>query len=388
MYRTKLLIVALFLVGIAVTGFECASTELTSARLYIQQKNYPKALDALHQEVTKNPKSYEGYYLLGYVNGELGHYDEMIGDFDKSLAISKEYEKSITDSKRYYWAQAYNKGVDFFQKAGKVSNKDSVQVNYDRSAHEFKMATKLEPDSVAAYQNLAFVYINQRELDSAIAPLKKIVSTQHGLDGYRYLGEIYYEKASKLDTKYSSSKDVQDSVQAQDYYKKAIDVLQEGRKYFPHNSELLGYLSNSYIGAHQIQIALNAFKAGVEEDPGNKYYRYNYGVVLLNNDNFPVAAEQFEKALEIDSTYENAMYNLAVTYVKWGTKINKDAQEKDEKAPLNKTKYEQALPYLEHLVKMRDDNVSLWDLLGKVYAVLGQQQKAQDAFNKADALRK
>ena len=43
------------------SGYQCSSTELTSAKLYIQQKNLDKALDALEKEVAKNPK-YK-YYL-------------------------------------------------------------------------------------------------------------------------------------------------------------------------------------------------------------------------------------------------------------------------------------------------------------------------------------
>ncbi len=388
MYRTKLLIVALFLVGMTITGFECASTELTSAKLYIQQKNYPKAVEALNEEVQKNPKSYEGYYLLGYVKGELGNYEEMMTDFDKSLAINNEYEKSITDSKRYYWAQAFNRGVDYFQKATKAANEDSAKINYGKSANDFEMAVQLEPDSISTYQNLAFVYINQKDYDKAMVPLKKIIDKIHGLDGYRYLGEILYDKATVSETKYKSSKDAADSVEAQKYFNQAINTLEEGRKYYPHNSELLLLLSNSYIGANKIDVALNAFKTGVEEEPNNKFYRYNYGVVLLGNDNYQDAATQFEKAIEIDSTYESALYNLAVTYVKWGTHINKVAQEKDEKAPIDKSKYESALPYLERLVVMKDNDASLWEILGKVYTVLGYEQKAQNAFNKADALRK
>ena len=388
MYRSKLLIIALFLIGITVTGFECASTELTSARLYIQQKNYTKALTALQEEVQKNPKSDEGYYLLGYVNGELGNFKDMVDAFDKSIAISKQFESNINDSRKYFWAQAFNHGVAFFQKANTAKDKDSAQVDYGKSATAFELAGLIEPDSIDTYKNLAFVYINQQDYDKAMVPLQKIIDKEHGIDGYRYLGEILYDKATSLKSKYQNSKDVQDSVKAQEYYNQAIDLLKEGRKYYPDNSELLLLLSNSYIGAHKIDIAISAFKEGVAKEPGNKYYHYNYGVLLLGNNDFQDAETQFKQAIQIDSAYQNAIFNLAVTYVKWGTYLNKIAQEKDEKAPLDKSKYEQALPYLEHLVQMKNNDASLWELLGKVYTVLGEQQKAQSSFQKADDLRK
>jgi tetratricopeptide (TPR) repeat protein len=74
--------IALALVAIlSFTGFQCSSTEMTSAKLYIQQKNYDKALEVLNKEVTKNPKSDEGYYYMGVVYIEMEKYDDMLGGF-------------------------------------------------------------------------------------------------------------------------------------------------------------------------------------------------------------------------------------------------------------------------------------------------------------------
>ena len=328
MYRSKILMAAVLLIGIVFTGFQCASTELTSAKLYIQQKNYDKALEALKKEVAKNPKSDEGYYLLGVVYGEKGEIKDMADAFKHSLEASNQYEKQINDAKKYHWANLFNRGVGYYQKANNASNKDSGKVFFDKSKVAFQDAIMLEPDSADTYKNLAFVFMSEQDYDAAVAPLQKIIEKDKALDGYRYLGEIYYDKASKLKSKYETSKDAQDSVQAMEYYTKAINVLQEGRKVYPNNGDLLLLLSNSYIGANKIDVAIDAFKAGVEQDPGNKYYHYNYGVLLLGAKDYEKAAVQFKKALDIDSTYENAVYNMAVTYVRWGTELNKEATDK------------------------------------------------------------
>ncbi len=394
MHRSKLFIIAVLLVGLGITGFQCASTEITSAKLYIQQKNYTKALDALEMEVQKNPKSDEGYYLMGYVDGELGKYDAMIDAYNKSTAISNQYEKNIKDSRKYFWAQLFNQGVGYFQKGNNEKDKDSAAVMFDKSIEAFKTAVKLEPDSADTYKNLAFVYMTEQNYDDAVAPLQKLIDKEHSLDGYKYLGEIYYDKATKLKAKYQDSKNVEDSTAYMDYFNKAITVLQDGRKNFPNNSDLLLYLSNSYIGAHKIEVAIDAFKAGVEQDPQNKYYRYNYGVLLLGAKDYQSAETQFKKALEIDPNYQNALYNLAVTYVKWGADLNKVAEDSNKanpNAPVDqsyKEKYQEALPYLEKLVKVKSDDAQMWELLGRVYTILGNQDKATEAFKEADKLRK
>ncbi len=391
MDRSKYFFVFILLIGLAVTGFQCASTEMTSAKLYIQQKNYTKAIESLKKEVTKNPNSDEGYYLLGYVNGELGNYDDMMDAYNKSLGISSQFKANIMDSRKYFWAQLFNQGVGYFQKANNNKDKDSAKVLFDKSIFAFNTAIKLEPDSADTYKNLAFVYMTQEKYDDAIKPLQTLLGKQKTLDGYKYLGEIYYDKATKLKTEYDNTHNAQDSVQSMDYFNKTIDLMQEGRKTFPSNSELLLLLSNSYIGAHKIEVAIDAFKEGVEREPNNKYYRYNYGVLLLGAKDYKTAEEEFKKAIEIDPEYQNAIYNLAVTYVKWGADLNKVNENKSTDAPADTAyiaKYRAAVPYLEKAVEMKSNDASMWELLGRVYTVLGNQDKATEAFNKADQLRK
>ncbi len=388
MYRSKLLIAIALLIGIAVTGFQCSSTELTSAKLYIQQKNYDKAIEALQKEVQKNPKSDEGYYLLGVVQGEKDNYSEMIDAFNKSLAISDKFKSQINDQKKFYWANLFNKGVKNFQNGTNSQNDDSAKVFFDKSINAFQYAVQLEPDSADTYKNLAFVYLSAGKYDEAVEPLQKLIDKEKSADGYRYLGEIYYNKGQQLKDQYKTSENTQDSVQAQEYYNKAISVLEEGRKVHPNNTDILLLLSNSYIAANKISVAIDAFKAGVEQDPENKYYRYNYGVLLLGSEKYEQAVEQFKKAVEIDPEYQNAIYNLAVSYVKWGTVLSKENEDAENPNMEYKEKYKLALPYLEKVVEMRTDDAATWELLGRVYTVLNMNDKATNAFNKADELRK
>jgi|YelNatPaOPRAMG01_1025707.scaffolds.fasta_scaffold01067_3 tetratricopeptide (TPR) repeat protein len=389
MFRTKFLIIGLFLIGLTITGFECSSTELTSARLYIQQKNYPKALEVLHEEVTKNPKSDQGYYLMGNVYGELGVYDSMVTALNQSLAISNQYASNIKDLKRYYWAQVYNHGVAFFQKATNTKDKDSAAIDYEKSINSFKDAILIEPDSVDGYKNYAFVLMNQGKYDDAIEPLKTLIAKDSAIEGYKYLGEIYYDKASKLKSKYMETHNVEDSVQALDYFNQTISLLEQARKIYPNNGEILAMLSNSYVNADKTTEALDTFKSSVQQEPNNKYYRYNYGVVLLGTKDYKDAEEQFKKAIEIDPNYENANYNLAVTYVKWGADLAKEAIDKNDTGnTLYKDKYEAAIPLLKKVLETRSEDPSLWELLGRVYTALGQETQAKEAFNKADQYRK
>lgn len=368
-------------------AFQCSSAELTGAKLYIQQKQYEKAKEALLKEVAKNPTSDEGWYLLGYLYGEEGDYSQMIEAFDKSLAASNKFESQILDSKKYYWATSFNKGVSYFNKATKASTKDSTDMYYNQSVDQFNNAILLEPDSVVSYSNLIYSYINMNKVDDAIPVLKKAIKLSPSADMIGLLGQVYNEKASKLMDTFHSTKNTEDSVKAVEMYNNSIKVLEEGRDKFPEDGDILLRLSNAYIGANKLDVAMNAFKAGVKKEPDNKYYRYNYGVLLLNSKDFPAAEEQFSKAVQIDPEYTNAIYNLAVTYVRWGAKMREDMEAAGEVNDSYKEKFSAAIPYLERYLAVNPKEPQIWELLGRVYANIGNEQKSEEAFKKADQYR-
>jgi tetratricopeptide (TPR) repeat protein len=387
MKNSKLLVLGMLFLGIMFLGFQCASTELTSAKLYIQQKNWDKAIETLNTEVTKNPKSDEGYFLLGTVYSEQDNIDKMIESFDKSLAISNKFEKNIEEYKAFQWANNFNRGVSLFQRGSKVTDKDSSQMYYDMAIDAYNKAIMLEPDSGETYRNLAFVYLTTGKTEESVEPLTKLVEIEQAEEGYQYLGEVYYTLGVNMMNTFKIQKNVQDSVKAMEYYNKAIATLEEGTTKYPENAEMIGTKFSAYIGANKLDNALTSAEALVEKDPNNKFNRYNYGVVLLNTDKYPEAETQLLEAIKIDPDYDNAIYNLGVTYVKWGTAMNKEAEQQGTISEDYKKKYEAALPYLEKVVEKDATNVAIWELLGKVYSVLGMTEDANNAFKKADELR-
>lgn len=369
-------------IALALMAFECSSAELTGAKLYINQKQFGKAKEALQKEVAKNPASDEGWWLLGYLYGEEGDYTNMMDAFDKCLKASKKFEKEISDSKKYHWATSFNKGVNLFNKAAKASTQDSLKLMFGKAAEMFNVSNLCQPDSIAGYSNLAMVYVNLGEYDNAIAPLQKAVNLGKNEDAYAMLGQIYIDKANK-------AKEAGDNAKWTEYLDKGLEVLNNGRNKYPENGEILLRYSNALIAANKLDVAMTAFKLGVEKEPDNKFYRYNYGVVLLNSNNFAEAETQFKKAIEIDPKYANAIYNLGVTYVKWGTSYREEAEKKGENVDEAKIKdmFTKAMPHIKAYLELNPKEPALWELLGKIYANLGMKTESDDAFKKADENR-
>jgi tetratricopeptide (TPR) repeat protein len=360
-------------------GYQCGSTELTSAKLYIQQKNYDKALELLQKEVQKNPKSDEGYYLLGVIYGEKEEYERMTDAFNKSLAASKTYQENITELIQFHWAKEFNQAVKSFNAAQSSTNEDSTKIHFDRAANDFQNAILIAPDSTDTYLNLAFVHIQTGSYDKAEETLKKFLERGKSPEAYLYLGRILYDKGvNQKET---------DSLASKESFNKAIQILEEGRKLYPDNSDILGALQNSYIGAERVNESMDVFKQAAESNPDSPQHQYNYGVILLGANQFEEAEQRFKKAIELKPDYSDAHYNLGVTYVEWGNFINEQAENTGEMGAAYKEKYQQALPHLEKVVELQPDNIGGWDALYKVYARLNMMKEAEDAYEKLNKLR-
>jgi len=308
-------------------------------------------------------------------------------NFDQASKVGKKFEKDIQQNRAYHWATSFNKGVAFYNRASKTADKDSTKNFVGLAARQFEYSTLCEPDSLIGYENLTYAYISMGEQEKAVAPMKKMIEVKGSAENYAMLGELYLNEGIKVNNEFLKNKNSQDSVKAFSYYDKAITVLEKGRDIYPEDGNILLLLSNSYINANKIEVAMDAFKAGVQTEPENKYYRYNYGVLLLNDLQFAEAEAQFKKAIEIDPEYTNAIYNLGVTYFRWGLQIRDLAEKQEIESDEYKDKLRLAMPYLEKYLEIGEEDAALWELMGKIYANLGLTEKSNDAFTKADALK-
>lgn len=435
------------------TGFQCASAEMTSAKLYLQRSDWDNAIKSLEQEVANNPKNAEAWFLLGRTRAQKNDFGRMNEAFDRALEIGPAHAQEIRDIRYGYWATYVNMGVDFFNKA-----RDSVEY-YDRAIAAFETAILIIPDSAGTYKNLAFCYLSKNDVPRALPSLEKAFSISPDPLTARYIGEIYYdmglrhkerfegsenkmevrilmtptevqsifgEPTSKSSTKVKKTtkekwvyapfnltlnfednqlksweesgrkeekepkviyKSTAEKDSAMKYFEKALPVLEQARSLDPQDADLLAILSNVYVAAEKTDIAMETFKSGVEADPKNKVFRYNYGVLLLRASDFEKAAAQFRAALEIDSTYDAALYNLGVTYVNWGVHIRESAEDPSKVEVAYKEKFSEGLPYLERMARLRPHDPEAWELLGKVYANLGRSKDAIVAFETADKIR-
>ena len=366
------------------TAFECASAELTGAKMYLNQKQYEKAKETLLKEVEKNPKSDEGWFLLGGIYSEQGNIPEMLKAFDKSLAISKKFEPQIVDYKKYTWQTSFNKGVGFFNSAVKTTAPDSMKVFFEKAIDQFNNSIACEPDSSIGYENVAAAYLNMGKTDESIPVLEKLVSMGKPSFSFARLGQIFLIKGSNSMDTYYTTKNASDSTKALEWYNKAITVLEKGRVKYPADAEILLQLGNAYYSSNKIDVALESFKTLSEKNPDNNQLKYAYGVVLLKSKDYDGATQVLTKVTEADVNNLDANYNLAAAYILWGNDLREAAIKKESGDKSYLEKFKATIPYLLKYLEIKPGESKVWLSLGQVYANLGMKDKAEEAFKKAE----
>lgn len=381
-------IVVLAVIFFATTGFQCGSAETTSARLYMQQKQWEKAEASLLKEVTKNPTNEEAWFLLGQVRLEMRKYNEMNEAYARALEISDTHKPEIARNRLAVWAMMYNEGVGLYNKG-----RDTASY-YDKAIDRFSTAITLVPDSSGTYYVRALSYYAQQKYPEALADLDAAIAKNPEFeDAARLLGQIYYNQAlERLRAK--------DDAGAADAFAKATVGFEKAYQANPGNAENITNLIDVYERTKNSDKAMALTKSAVEKDPQNKVFRYAYGVFLLKQESYAESIEQFKKAVEIDPKYTDAVYNLGVSYLNWGVTLKAEADKKaeaerqknkgkDVKEDLTyKDRFKDALPYLEQAAELRADDSMLWQQLGKLYANLNMVDKSKAAFENYDRLVK
>jgi tetratricopeptide (TPR) repeat protein len=372
---------------LSTTAFQCGSAELTSAKLYISQKQYEKAEASLMKQIAKNDKDEEAWFLLGQVRLEMKNYSGMNEAYTRALAVGTTHSAEIWRNRLSIWGMMYNDGVKYYN-----AGRDTAEY-FDRAVSCFQTAIMLEPDSASTYYVAALAQFAKKNHDAARELLTtSLEKKRENPDAARFRGQLEYTDA--LD-KYAQK----DSVGGRQELERSAASFELAYKLEPQNADNITSLIEVYDRLGETAKAEEVTKSAVEKNPSSKLFRFAYGVFLLKKEAYPEAVEQFTKSVEIDPSYSDGIYNLGVAYLNWGIKLKEEASKKAEankKVSARDTKedqtykerFKQALPYLEKSADLRPDDGQLWLQLGRLYAILNLPEKSKAAFAKSDALLK
>ncbi|MCL2039764.1 MAG: tetratricopeptide repeat protein [Bacteroidetes bacterium] len=149
-------------------GFQCASREMTTAKVALQRGDTEKAIENLKLEIDKNPKNAEAYILLAELKSKEGEFEEAAALMDKAeplCANDPKLRDRPANFKFTIFKDAIDKGQENFNRW--LSNKTNTR-QFERAVSNFTTATKLRPHYAEAYRMIATAFELAENTDSAL----------------------------------------------------------------------------------------------------------------------------------------------------------------------------------------------------------------------------
>jgi tetratricopeptide (TPR) repeat protein len=314
----------IFLTITAITFFilGCTSEELTSARLYIQQKNLVKAEEFLIKALKVEPENPEIPYLLGrHIYSQREDWDKMNEMFDRALSIDPEKVillggtvREYVEQNRYgHWSKKFNKGVASLKKYYEQGHKDG-QITLKESIYLFETSIQIYPGEIQNYPILSRCYFEMGDSVRSIATVKK--GAEISPDNFNInltAGQIL--------------NNMNDKQGALPFLKHAVELE-------PHNSDAIQLLAQIYYDLGKQQDAIETYKIAIAEEEDKKVkadLHFNLGVIYNQMSEFDAAEEAFDEAYYLNDQDFEAVLGMAHAFEGLGDKYKNgtDGFEKD-----------------------------------------------------------
>lgn len=154
-------------------------------------------------------------------------------------------------------------------------------------------------------------------------------------------------------------------------------ILREGSQVVPQSQFLIGNLINLYVDRKQTKEAIEYLQQAISRNPTAQLYNV-LGSVQETAGDLDNALLNFNKALEFDDKYVDAIANIGRLYYNQGVKIEeeamdvKDPAKKKEMDAQKNEKIHQALPYFEKAYELNMEDTQVQTMLRQTYYRLVQ----------------
>ncbi|GEM_PF-888470 len=341
----------------------CASTpHKTSVKIYIQQRNWAKALNEGKAWVKEAPQDPEAYYWIAMAYTGMQKYQDAADNLIKAIDLDKQgvLKDKIGENE-----------INILLTAGK----NTYSQDKDRALKYFEYALKLSPKNKAALLSVATIYLQEGKFDTAEAYVNKAkeIDPKNPLV-YVYLANIYDSLASK------------DTVHKSEYLSKAEESLKKTIELAPTKDNYAKvasfYFKNSKENKQYPELAEEYYKKALQKDTADIDLLFNYGISAFNNKHYDVAVKAFTSYLSHQPDDEAALQNLGLASYLYAQKL-----ENEKKKSESKDYYRKAAEAYEKLVKLNPKNADYYEMLYIFYAKLGDKQKAKEAMKKYQELK-
>lgn len=372
--QRAVIILAAMTIYLSLSGFQCASTEMTSAKIALQNKDFEKAESSLQQEVAARPANGEAWYLLS----EMYFNQERFLDMKRSIEQGrKATEPALTPEQLQNtgiflyngWKDTYNTALrryndgEYDRALAYVDTAAMLRPGYPENLY-FKatILAKLERDQDAKSVYRDYITMIDPTVERGLAEGLSLGMTPASVEkklgaptarqvndtlgGYFFYGpKNLYVYFAPIDDRLVSdgwwfydandvtptpirqapitlrssphvllglaAYDRATASRAAADYNEALKYLQMVQRIDP-GRDVGDVISNIYIATDRVDEAIAALEAEIKANPNAPQAYIQYGNLLFGLKRFKESATQFARVLEIGLPKTDENYTIAL----------------------------------------------------------------------------
>ena len=390
-----------FVVAFSVTA---QKKELKAAQKLVDAASYDAAFSSLTENAdllsSAEPKYASHYhYLLGVTLQAKKEFLTVVAEFDKVKSIEKEaglnkYTQLINGNKPSLVADVVNQAVSY-----------NTDENYKDAGELLYLAYELDDENLDYLYYAASSAVNSGDFEKALPYYLTLKEKNYtGSVTKFYATEVstgvesevdqntykIYEKSKEftnLRTGLSESrlpeivKNIALIHVSNGDNEAAMTAIKDARKLSPKDVGLILTEADLYIKLGDETRFGALMQEAIAQDPNNAILYYNLGVVNGNEGKRDEAIEYYQKAIELDPTYEATYLNLSAVILEGESSIVEEMNNLGTSAADNR-KYDvlkakrealflEAAPFLEQLVKINPKNIEAITTLKNIFGTIG-----------------
>lgn len=331
----------------------------------LNEGNAKKALELADKAITQNQNDASIWYYCGQIYLAIfgspekeiqqlspNTLEKSYNAFLKSIELDKQkkFHKETIDALKSIAVQFNYEGVNFFN-----------QRNYVKSLEYFENSIKINKlpaintiDTLTIY-NAALAAEKSQQLSKSIQYYETLKQLKFG-------GSNIYIELAQLFFNYEQKE-------------KGIETLKQGISIFPTEAiKFYSELINFYLKNNQTNEVLKYTNEAIKIDSKNASLFFIKASIYDQMGNETEAETLYKKTLDLDTKYQDALYNLGALYYNRATKLIKKAMNKTEQNKAIEI-YKQAQPYLETYVNEYHKDEVVLKMLKTIYTLTNQTEK-------------
>ena len=406
----KKLIITLLVFGVFQLGFT-QKKELKLVDKQVKAGEYENALKSLETiedliETSEDKTKAKYYYLKG-----LARYQNGTGSFENKLLSIVDFNKvkNIEESSsKIYTLKVDNIFTDLFNSFVDDSRSSLENKNYKNSYMNLEAAYKVSKKDTLYLYNAALLATEAEEYSTALDFYERLIKLGYTGISINYLAteketgkeQVFQDKKSRdfsvdvIGTHESPRDQIAKSVEIdmlrsiaaiyrnQSNFKKSIEYLEKAKLIDSNDINLILLESNIRWEMGEVDQYQRLISKALEIEPNNVDLIFNLGVVNAEKGHFEDAISYYNKVIEIDSDYTKAYLNAAAMILEkeepmieemnsLGTSTA-DYNRYDELKIERENLYREAIPYLEKVFELEDDNLNAARTLRNIFSQLDE----------------